>query len=142
MREIDEYYANFRVTNDLIELRNLVLTADLIVRCAQKTSGKPGPAFQPRLSGDSRTWLATPYCETTSNKLPAQPGAQDPPVLGWQRVRQDQQRVQAPRVRQFNQYHDQPGQNGGLSGYPCVKPSSTIPQPLNCAIGLQDQLAY
>jgi L-aspartate oxidase len=32
--EIDEYYSNFRVTNDLIELRNLVLTADLIVRCA------------------------------------------------------------------------------------------------------------
>jgi L-aspartate oxidase len=33
-REIDEYYANFRVTNDLIELRNLVVTADLIVRSA------------------------------------------------------------------------------------------------------------
>lgn len=32
--EIQEYYANFRVSNDLIELRNLVLTADLIVRCA------------------------------------------------------------------------------------------------------------
>ena len=32
--EIDEYYQNFRVSNDLIELRNLVLTADLIVRCA------------------------------------------------------------------------------------------------------------
>lgn len=34
--EIDEYYSNFRVTNDLIELRNLVLTADLIVRCAMQ----------------------------------------------------------------------------------------------------------
>jgi len=32
--EINEYYANFRVSNDLIELRNLVLTADLIVQCA------------------------------------------------------------------------------------------------------------
>ena len=32
--EIHEYYANFRVSNDLLELRNLVQTADLIVRCA------------------------------------------------------------------------------------------------------------
>ena len=33
-REIDEFYSNFRVSNDLIELRNLVVTAGLIVRCA------------------------------------------------------------------------------------------------------------
>ncbi len=33
--EIDEYYGSFRVSNDLIELRNLVTTAQLIVRCAQ-----------------------------------------------------------------------------------------------------------
>ncbi|UXY13763.1 L-aspartate oxidase [Chitiniphilus purpureus] len=32
--EIEEYYSNFRVGNDLIELRNLVSTAELIVRCA------------------------------------------------------------------------------------------------------------
>ncbi len=33
-REIEEYYEHFRVTNDLIELRNLVQVADLIIQSA------------------------------------------------------------------------------------------------------------
>ncbi|MEY3202367.1 MAG: hypothetical protein RIR70_1917 [Pseudomonadota bacterium] len=45
MREIDEYYANFRVSNDLIELRNLVVTADLIVRCAMARTESRGLHF-------------------------------------------------------------------------------------------------
>ena len=32
--EIREYYTNFKVSNDLLELRNLVMVAELIVRCA------------------------------------------------------------------------------------------------------------
>lgn len=44
-REIDEYYANFRVSNDLIELRNLVLTAHLIVSCAQRRHESRGLHF-------------------------------------------------------------------------------------------------
>jgi L-aspartate oxidase len=32
--EIDEFYSSFRVSNDLLELRNLVTTAELIVRSA------------------------------------------------------------------------------------------------------------
>ena len=32
--EIDDYYANFRVNRDLLELRNLVMCAELIVRSA------------------------------------------------------------------------------------------------------------
>ena len=44
-REIEEYYSNFRVSHDLIELRNLVVTADLIVRCALKRHESRGLHF-------------------------------------------------------------------------------------------------
>jgi L-aspartate oxidase len=33
-REIEEYYSNFRISNDLIELRNLVQAAELIIQSA------------------------------------------------------------------------------------------------------------
>jgi len=44
-REIEEFYSNFRVSHDLIELRNLVVTADLIVRCALKRRESRGLHF-------------------------------------------------------------------------------------------------
>ena len=44
-REIHDYYTNFRVGNDLLELRNLVQTAHLIVRCAQQRRESRGLHF-------------------------------------------------------------------------------------------------
>ena len=44
-REINDFYANFRISHDLIELRNLVVTADLIVRCALQRKESRGLHF-------------------------------------------------------------------------------------------------
>ena len=56
-REIDEFYAHFRVSNDLIELRNLVLSAHLIIECAMRRKESRGlhcsrdhPQLRPRAS--------------------------------------------------------------------------------------------
>jgi L-aspartate oxidase len=45
IREIEEFYSHFRVSHDLIELRNLVVTADLIVRCALQRKESRGLHF-------------------------------------------------------------------------------------------------
>jgi L-aspartate oxidase len=61
--EIEEFYANFRVTNDLIELRNLVLTAELIVRAAMARKESRGLHFSrdyPETLAEARDTILTP----------------------------------------------------------------------------------
>ena len=62
-REIHEFYSNFRVSNDLIELRNLVATADLIVRCALRRTESRGLHYSrdyPELQARARDTVIRP----------------------------------------------------------------------------------
>jgi L-aspartate oxidase len=62
-REIDDYYANFRVSNDLIELRNLVQTAHLIVRSARRRKESRGLHYSrdfPDLLPKARSTVLSP----------------------------------------------------------------------------------
>ncbi|MBT8448537.1 MAG: L-aspartate oxidase, partial [Gammaproteobacteria bacterium] len=63
--EIADYYANFRVTSNLLELRNLVMVAELMVRCAQLRKESRGLHFTldyPDLDNslDNKETLLTP----------------------------------------------------------------------------------
>jgi L-aspartate oxidase len=61
--EIEEFYSNFRVSNDLIELRNLVLTGELIVRSALARHESRGLHFSrdyPKTLAEARDTVLEP----------------------------------------------------------------------------------
>jgi L-aspartate oxidase len=62
-REVRDYYAHFRVTPDLIELRNLVEVADLIIRSALTRHESRGLHFTldyPQMRADARDTVLVP----------------------------------------------------------------------------------
>lgn len=62
-QEIQEYYAHFRVSNNLLELRNLVQVAELIVLCALQRKESRGLHYTldyPQTRDESRPSVLTP----------------------------------------------------------------------------------
>jgi L-aspartate oxidase len=60
--EIREYYSNFRITPDLLELRNLVSVSELIVRCALQRKESRGLHFSkdyPNTDAESNDTILT-----------------------------------------------------------------------------------
>jgi L-aspartate oxidase len=44
-QEVNDYYSNFKVSNNLLELRNLLTVAELIVKCAKERKESRGLHF-------------------------------------------------------------------------------------------------
>jgi L-aspartate oxidase len=60
---VQEYYANFRVSNNLLELRNLLQVAELIVNCALERKESRGLHYNldyPDMQPDSKPTVLTP----------------------------------------------------------------------------------
>ncbi|WP_017445832.1 L-aspartate oxidase [Gayadomonas joobiniege] len=62
-QEVDEYYANFKVSNNLLELRNLLDVAELIVKCAMQRKESRGLHYNldyPNTAKDAKPSILVP----------------------------------------------------------------------------------
>lgn len=64
-QEVNDYYSNFKVSNNLLELRNLLTVAELIVQCAQQRKESRGLHFNldfpEKLADPKPTILKNPF---------------------------------------------------------------------------------
>ena len=62
--EVHEFYSNFRVSKNLLELRNLLQVAELIVKCAMARKNSVGLHYNvdhPEAPKDSKPTILSPY---------------------------------------------------------------------------------
>lgn len=62
-QEVTEYYSNYRISSDLLELRNLILVADLMIQCALRRKESRGLHYTldyPGLNDKAEDTILTP----------------------------------------------------------------------------------
>jgi len=77
--EIDEFYRNYRISAALVELRNMVTVAELIIRSARLRTESRGLHYNldyPRLAGEAVHTILTPKAALAGQSLSPRPDPQ------------------------------------------------------------------